>query len=657
MKANETKFQPIIEGTRQYIVPLFQRPYSWEQKQWKILWEDLLWLCENDEPKSYFIGSIVTMPTNTVPEGIPKFLLIDGQQRLTTIFILLTLIRDLARQRGMPELAQEIEETMLVNRFKKGEDYFKLLPTQTDRQAFKSLINNETFVESKIGNSYRFFERILNQQTLELETLHKVIVERLSVVSITLDRDDNPHLVFESLNAKGEPLTQADLIRNYFFMRFQVDRQDAIHATHWQPMQDALGENLTESIRHYLMRDGNIIKKNDEYFVLKDRADKREPLEALQEVVTFSGYYKKFLNPETESDAQLREALSRLKRLDVTVIYPFLLNCYHEYATQKIPAQELLEIFQAIENFIIRRFVCNIPTHGLNKIFPILYKQASDESQLRSTSLPSGVKFALQSRGYPIDREFGMRLKDAKLYGGGDRSKKTKFILESLESSFGHKEQTLFDNLTIEHIMPQTPSDWWQINLGENWQVDHDLFLDTLGNLTLTAYNSELSNAPFERKKQILEQSHIELNRYFQDVQFWNREEIDKRSQALTELAFQKWAYFGEEESVAESEDVTGKKPLSLTILKQSFVVKTWKDVLVKTFEAIAEIEPDLFNEIPEKFARLVNKNETSFRSPAKLQNDYFVETNLSAKDIHRFCLQAIETIGLSKEDWSVEID
>lgn len=198
MKANETKFQPIIEGTRQYIVPLFQRPYSWEQKQWKILWEDLLWLCENDEPKSYFIGSIVTMPTNTVPEGIPKFLLIDGQQRLTTIFILLTLIRDLARQRGMPELAQEIEETMLVNRFKKGEDYFKLLPTQTDRQAFKSLINNETFVESKIGNSYRFFERILNQQTLELETLHKVIVERLSVVSITLDRDDNPHLVLRA---------------------------------------------------------------------------------------------------------------------------------------------------------------------------------------------------------------------------------------------------------------------------------------------------------------------------------------------------------------------------------------------------------------------------------------------------------------------------
>ena len=164
MKASETKFQPIIEGTKQYVVPLCQRPYSWEKKEWDVLWEDLIWLCENEEPTSHFIGSIVTMPTVSVPEGVSKFLLIDGQQRLTTIFILLTLLRDAAKSKGDNDLAQEIEQTMLVNPFKKGGDYFKLLPTQIDRNAFKVLIQSaETNIDGRILQCYQFFERKLKQ--------------------------------------------------------------------------------------------------------------------------------------------------------------------------------------------------------------------------------------------------------------------------------------------------------------------------------------------------------------------------------------------------------------------------------------------------------------------------------------------------------------
>jgi uncharacterized protein with ParB-like and HNH nuclease domain len=262
MKASETRFQPIIEGTKQYVVPLFQRPYSWGKKEWDVLWSDLVDLCESDEPKSHFIGSIVTMPTVSVPEGVSKYLLIDGQQRLTTIFILLATLRDLAKHSDRAELADEINQTLLVNPFKKSRDFYKLMPTQVDREYFQRLMDAEVVdgQASQVFECYRYFERKLSQGTVGIDDLTKVVTTRLSVVSIVLDTDDNAHLVFESLNAKGRPLTQADLIRNYFFMRIHVDEQEKINAKYWNPMQDALGDNLTECIRHYLMRNGSIVK-------------------------------------------------------------------------------------------------------------------------------------------------------------------------------------------------------------------------------------------------------------------------------------------------------------------------------------------------------------------------------------------------------------
>lgn len=228
MKASETKLQQILEGTKQYVVPLFQRSYSWDKKEWQVLLDDLLELNEQENPRTHFVGSIVTMPTTSVPEGVAKYLLIDGQQRLTTLFIILTLIRDLAKQNDQEELADEINQTLLVNPFKKELDYFKLLPTQSDRKSFQELIkpqpeqptpstsDNQQISINQIQNAYTFFEKKLRGNTIDGQALKKVITSNLSVVSIVLDLDDDPYLVFESLNAKGRPLTQADLIRNYF---------------------------------------------------------------------------------------------------------------------------------------------------------------------------------------------------------------------------------------------------------------------------------------------------------------------------------------------------------------------------------------------------------------------------------------------------------
>ncbi|MFQ5398695.1 MAG: DUF262 domain-containing protein [Anaerolineae bacterium] len=654
MKASETKFQSIIEGTQQYVVPLFQRSYSWEKKEWQVLWDDLAYLCENNEPKSHFIGSIVTIPTISVPEGVAKYLLIDGQQRLTTIFILLTLLRDTAKVNGEKELAAEIHQTMLVNYFKKGVDYFKLLPTQADRAIFQNLIKENMDPQNgRILGCYQFFQRKLKRGNVNILALNKAITTRLSVVSIVLDHDDNPHLVFESLNAKGRVLTQSDLIRNYFFMRIHVNEQEEMYAEYWEPMQTNLNDNLTEFIRHFLMRNGAVVNKNDVYFTLKERVSDRDALDALREIAKFAIYYQKLIAPEKEADTRLKIALRRLNRLEVTTAYPFLLNCYHDYSQNKLSSEDFITIVEIIENFIVRRFVCNVPTNQLNKIFPSLYTQA----QLQNASnLVNGVRSILQTRNYPKDSEFRTRLVESKLYGAGQRANKTKLILETLEAIRQHKEQVPFEKLTIEHIMPQTASSWWQQHLGENWQIDYELYLHTLGNLTLTAYNAEMSNDPFPKKRQRLVKSHLELNKYFSTVVDWNSTEIERRAMHLANEAVKAWKYFGNTiDQTVTVETVTGKTPRVLTILDQQIAVESWRDVLSETLNTIADLEPDLFANLTQEYPRFVSNDPNRFRRNRRLDNGYYIEVNLSAKEVYRFCTQAIESIDLSKDDWMVE--
>jgi uncharacterized protein with ParB-like and HNH nuclease domain len=576
---------------------------------------------------------------------------------VNSAFILLALLRDQARSSENPELADKIEKTMLVNPYEKGSDYFKLLPTQVDRTAFKNLVYKPEGTEEKnqVTDCYRFFARELRKGNTLLTDLVRVITGRLSTVSIVLAADDNPHLVFESLNAKGRALTQADLIRNYFFMRFHVDEQTAIHTQHWQPMQESLGENLTEFIRHYLMmRQGSFVKQGEIYFTLKDRVTQsNEALATLKEIATFAAYCVRLLKPEQESHPPIREALRRLNRLEVSTAYPFLLNCYHDYAQGKLTADDFTNVLATVENFIVRRFVCGVPTNQLNKIFPALYSQTQ---QIDLPNFIEQVRDALQARGYPKDVEFKTRLKDSKLYGSGQRAIKTKLILETLELAHQHKEQVPVDSLPIEHIMPQTLTDWWKEHLGEDWQADHELYLHTLGNLTLTAYNSELSNAPFPDKRRRLADSHLELNRYFEQVAGWSRTEIEQRAEDLAGLALSVWPYFGADKSEpAQGDTLTGKKPRLLKILGQEISVQTWRDVLVFTLNTIADLEPDGFHILVEEYPYYVRKEMASRCTP--LNNGFYVYSQLSAKDVDRLCQRIIETVGLSPEDWKVEVE
>lgn len=658
MQAKETKLQDIIEGTKQYVIPLFQRTYSWTSKEWDILWKDLIELCKMENPRTHFIGSIVNMPTVSVPEGVAKYMLIDGQQRLTTIFILLTLLRDKAKENGNNRFADEINNTLLVNQYKDGIDYYKLLPTQVDRESYQDLINHKNNnIENDLKKAYSFFEKKLKQVNIENEKIKKIITSYFSVVSIVLDADDNPYLVFESLNAKGRPLTQADLIRNFFFMRIHTDEQENIYQSLWLPMQNALKDDLTEFIRHYLMRDGSVVKQSDVYYALKENVSVSNAIDYLKKLKEYSLFYQCLKYPQFEKEPELQLMFKRLNRIEVTTAYPLLLNFYSYYSEGLIDKNNFVSILKTLENFLIRRFVCNIASNQLTKIFSavcITINNKLDEN------LVEVFKTSLQEKGYPKDTEFKSHFRDTKFYGSGDRAIKTKLVLEIIEKSYNHKEPVSFENLTIEHIMPQTLSEWWQDYLGQDWEETREFYLHTIGNLTLTAYNTELSNDEYPTKRQTLIDSHLEINKYFTNIQKWTKEEIEKRSELLAEKATEIWPYFGNENLTYNNnnntEDITGTTPKSLSILGQDFEVNSWRDVLEKTLNIIATLEPEKFEIIAQRYPRYVGKDKNKFRAIRELGNNYFIEVNLSALTIQKLCHQAMETIELTSDEWKVSV-
>lgn len=654
MKANETTLQHVIEGTKQYVVPLFQRPYCWDKAQWEILWNDLIEMQDVVTTRSHFIGSIVTLQTQSVPEGVPKYLLIDGQQRLTTTFILLTMLRDTARREGRAELADEIEQTLLVNRFKKGDDHVKLLPTQTDRPAFLQLVQNPgTIPSGRIGAAYSFLDRKLRTEGIDIEVLKGIVVERLAVVSITLGSDDNPYLVFESLNAKGERLTQADLIRNFFFLKIHTDQQEDMHARYWLPMQESLGDQLTEFIRHYLIgQDGSFLRGDSVYFRLKERLGGGDAIELLQTLYRSAHHYARLLNPKVEPHHELSESLACLQRLDVTTAYPFLLRCYDDFECGKLSADEFTKIVQVIENYVVRRFVCAIPTNQFNKIFPGLYNQVRREAH---PTILAGIRAILAGRGYPKEIEFRKALVENSLYGSGDRQAKIRFILGRVERHLAGKEPPKLETETVEHVMPQTLTDDWRVHLGEDWETAHALWLHTLGNLTLTGYNSEMSNDDFSAKRQRLTGGTLHLNKLFAGFESWRVADIMTRAELLVEPILSIWPYFGGEQPEELVTKPRGQRPAELVIFGKIVAVATWRDVLENTVNEVIDNDSDAYGTLCRELSSQIGSDRTRFRESRQLRNGGFVNVNLSAEGIDRLCRRILEAAEVTDSGWNVD--
>jgi uncharacterized protein with ParB-like and HNH nuclease domain len=553
MEASPVNIIQYFDGSKQGIIPLFQRPYSWEPKDWNTLWEDLMAQYEEADRGSHFMGAIVTVPVRSVPVGVTKHLVIDGQQRLTTISILLAAIRDKARDAGDAP-TEGIISDLLVNRHYKAPDDLKLVPTQSDRAAYNALVHRkdlEAHQETRVVQAYGHFLRKLESKDTEERPLApaqvlQAIQQSLQVVMINLGEADDPYLIFESLNHKGKPLNQSDLVRNYVLMRFQHStsaggEQEGVYEDLWRPMEAGLKEGMTEFLRHYGMRFGRNVRKGDIYTACKGEFEKLKDAaavrEQLREMKLAARGYEKFLRPDEEEDVRVAAGLRAMIELDNTVTYPLILRLYRGWKRELYGHQEMVDALLALESFYVRRLVCGVPTNALNKIM------LETCSNLPEANLLAYLKDKLGNgsggRRWPSDAEFTEALIERPLY---PRRRLARYMLIALEESFEHKEAVSTSTATIEHIMPQTLSAAWKTSLGADHAAVHEKWLDTLGNLTLTGYNSELGNEPFDAKKAQLKNTHFELSRGLLEKPSWGAEEIRTRGQSLASAAVTRWS-------------------------------------------------------------------------------------------------------------------
>ncbi|WP_420611103.1 GmrSD restriction endonuclease domain-containing protein [Candidatus Poriferisodalis sp.] len=556
MKATETRLLDFLENSPQFVIPVYQRTYSWTERECKQLWDDVLRTGGNEQVTTHFVGSIVY-----IGEGAhhvtrrPPLLVIDGQQRLTTAMLML---EALARHVGDDEpvdgfSALKIRNYYLLNDLEKDERRFKLLLTQTDKESLISLMGQKpppVDQSWRIHENFEFFEKQISALGDDLEPLCSGLA-KLMIVDIALSRDqDNPQLIFESMNSTGRELSQADLIRNFVLMGLPPAEQKQLYERHWRPMEVAFGQksygtHFDSFMRHYLtLKTGEIPKISAVYEAFKAYA--RRPQIAPQgigqlvaDVHRFASHYCS-MALDQEPGGVLGAAFRDLRELRVDVAYPLLLELYDDYRAGQLSGDEFCQAVRLIESYVFRRAVCSIPTNSLNNTFATFSRDLQKDRYLESIK----ARFLLlpSYRRFPRDEEFKRELQSRDVYNFPRRS----YWLRRFENH-GRKERVPVDEYTIEHIMPQNPavSAQWQKDLGEEWQRVHETFLHTLGNLTLTGYNSEYSDRSFAEKRDMeggFKDSPLKLNKGLGTLERWDELAIQARARHLAEIAAMVWA-------------------------------------------------------------------------------------------------------------------
>ena len=566
---------------------------------------------------------------------------------------MLAAIRNIAKEQGLNDLAEEIHETLLVNKHKKNNEFYKFIPTNIDMEAFRAIIMGEDlskFIEHKLYKAFTYFKKLIEKDNFDLKELKIKVTVNLAMVSIVLAPNDNPNLVFESLNFKGQPLEAVDLIRNHLFMHIAHEEQEEIYNRYWIPMEKKLGGNLTEFFRHFLMGLNINVKQSEIYVKFKEFFVKKEAIPFIKELEKYADLYARLLLLRKESNDSIQHRLERLNILEARTVYPFLLHIYNDYINGKVDTLDFVEIIKTIENYVIRRFVCGMDSKQMNKMFASLYNQIKD---LKSSETVEELKLYLQLRGYPTNEEVKMSLLVNPLYGTGDRARKTKYILSGFEEGFGHKEKVDLTEISIEHIMPQTLTPRWKEDLGEDYESVYLEKLHLLGNLTLTGYNSGLSNESFDIKRKYYKNSNLQINRELAEFAKWDKGSIEKRTIELIEQFFNIWPYFGKE--LSKEDKITGSSPRTLTIKGKLYNVRTWRDVLEKTIMYIEENMPEKIQDILKEFPKTVSANEGTMRQPRKITNGLFIDTKTNSKITYKRCIDIFETAGNNPEDWNVE--
>jgi uncharacterized protein with ParB-like and HNH nuclease domain len=549
MKASEARMLEFLKKSPQFVIPIYQRTYSWTERECRQLWDDILRTGLNDKVSAHFVGSIVYVEKGLYQVSSQSpLLVIDGQQRLTTVMLL---IEVLARALGDDEpldgfSAKKLRNYYLLNPLEEGERGYKLLLSQTDKASLKALLDQQpkpTEHSLRIEANFKLFQDWVAGVKEDLLPLCKGLA-KLVIVDISLNRDqDNPQLIFESLNSTGRELSQADLIRNFILMGLEQQLQTKLYEQYWRPMevdfgQEAYTSHFDSFMRHYLtVKTGVIPNIREVYDVFKQyaRSPKAGDVENLVKDIRNLARYYYAMALGREQEPGLKIAFHDIRELKVDVAFPLLLELYHDYATGVLAKEELLQAARLVESYVFRRAVCAIPTNSMNKTFATFGRALKKDRYLESIQaffllLPS-------YRRFPKDEEFKRELKLKDLYNFRSRS----YWLRRLENH-GRKERVPVDQYSIEHILPQNSnlSEQWQADLGTEWQRVQETWLHTLGNLTLTGYNSEYSDRPFAEKRDMaggFAQSPLLLNQGLGTLPGWNEETICIRAAKLADKA------------------------------------------------------------------------------------------------------------------------
>jgi uncharacterized protein with ParB-like and HNH nuclease domain/predicted transport protein len=555
MKATEASLLQVLKTSPQFVIPIYQRSYTWAERECSQLWSDVLRVGKDPDSRAHFVGSVVYIQDGLYQlSNNSPLLVIDGQQRLTTVALLL---EALARNVGETEpvdgfSAAKIRSYYLSNPLETGDRGYKMLLTQTDKTTLNALVQGRALPADRslrIEQNFEFFESKVKELGPAVVDLCRGLA-KLVIVDVSLTRgEDNPQMIFESMNSTGRELSQADLIRNFVLMGLESTTQTQMYEDHWRPMEVRFGQEAYSSyfdafMRHYLtVKTGELPNLNAVYEAFKTHSLKPKTADAgigalLTDVQSFAAYYCSIALGQ-EADKSLAEAFRDLRALKVDVAYPLLLEMYDDYARDVLSRDDFLKILRLIESYVFRRAICSIPTNSLNKTFATFARTLKKDRYLESVE----AIFALlpSYRRFPSDEEFARDLVARDMYNLPRRS----YWLRRLENQ-GRKERVVVEDYTIEHIMPQNEnlSAEWRADLGPDWERVHAAYLHTIGNLTLTAYNSEYSDKSFGAKRDMeggFKESPLRLNDGLGALDRWDEAAIRARAAKLAIIVAAVW--------------------------------------------------------------------------------------------------------------------
>ena len=558
MNGNAQKLIKYLDGaSKRFIIPVYQRNYDWKMEHCKQLYDDLVKIIRQNR-KSHFFGSIVSVQSES--GTMEEFLIIDGQQRLTTISLLLLAIYHLLSSGKMVsrdhQLTDKILKKYLIDEYEPEEKRIKLKPIKNDQKAFGILFDQdeEYIPDSNLTINYRYFYDRIQHGELDIDELFDAIC-KLEIINISLNHEDNPQLIFESLNSTGLNLSEGDKIRNYILMGLPNDQQTKFYEKYWNRIESYTDYDVSSFVRDYLsIKQQSTPNMNSVYPTFKKYVEDAEVADIeplLKDLLEYAKRYA-FLIKGGHSDERLNSCIYRLNRLSTSVTRPFLLEVIRLSESGALTADELIEVFHFTESYLFRRAICDLPTNALNKIFLLLHREIirfdGDESHYVEK-----FKYALLSKRertrFPSDEEFAECMSTRNIYGMNPKNKL--YLFERLENSETSETKDVWGHLdrgeySIEHIMPQHLTAAWIVSLGDNYEAIHTNWLHRLANLTLTAYNSRYSNSPFAEKRDMphgFKDSGLRINQWVGRKEQWGLPELEERDQLLKNTVIGIWPY------------------------------------------------------------------------------------------------------------------